>query len=111
MEWVERLHGQLIGLDTAPLIYYIEANPTYLPLVAPFFAALDRRELQAVTSTITLVEVLTRPLRLGDARLAQEYRDILLGSRGLTVVPVSSSVTNEAARLRADTGRRTPDAI
>jgi hypothetical protein len=30
MEWLNKLQGKIIGLDTAPLIYFIEENPTYL---------------------------------------------------------------------------------
>src|SRR2546423_772839 len=59
--WVDDWHGQIVGLDTAPLIYYLEEHPTYLPLVDPFFDALARGDLHAVTSTVTLIEVLTQP--------------------------------------------------
>lgn len=41
MGWVEDLAGSVVGVDTAPFIYYIEANPIYLPRIDPFFAALD----------------------------------------------------------------------
>ena len=34
MGWVDDLLGQLVGLDTAPLIYYLETHPTYQPLKA-----------------------------------------------------------------------------
>jgi hypothetical protein len=30
MEWLTRLQGQVVGLDTAPLIYFIEQNLTYI---------------------------------------------------------------------------------
>ncbi|HVA88316.1 MAG TPA: hypothetical protein VNL71_00595 [Chloroflexota bacterium] len=50
MGWVADLHGQVVGLDTAPLIYYIEAHPSYLPLVDPFFDAVARGLIQVVTS-------------------------------------------------------------
>lgn len=30
MEWLVQLQGQIVGLDTAPLIYFIEENPNYL---------------------------------------------------------------------------------
>jgi hypothetical protein len=30
MEWLNELQGKIIGLDTAPLIYFIEENPSYL---------------------------------------------------------------------------------
>lgn len=42
MGWVDRLYGKIIGLDTAPLIYYMEENPSYLSIVDPFFDAVIR---------------------------------------------------------------------
>jgi hypothetical protein len=30
MEWIADLLGQVVGLDTAPLIYFIEEHPTYI---------------------------------------------------------------------------------
>ena len=78
MGWIERLHGTVVAVDTAPLIYLIEENPSYLSRVRPFFEAVDRGELQVVTSTLTLTEVLVHPLRQGDPELADQYRRILL---------------------------------
>ncbi|MGI8772350.1 MAG: type II toxin-antitoxin system VapC family toxin [Acidobacteriaceae bacterium] len=100
-----------MGLDTAPLIYFIEKHATYLPLVQPFFEAADRGDLQIVTSTLTLTEVLTHPYRHGNDNLAQQYSRILLRARNLRMLAVSSSIAGEAARIRADYGCRTPDAI
>ena len=31
MEWITKLYGTVVGLDTAPLIYFIEKHPIYLP--------------------------------------------------------------------------------
>jgi len=28
MSWVQNLHGTVVGLDTAPFIYFIEKHPT-----------------------------------------------------------------------------------
>jgi hypothetical protein len=33
MGWLATLRGKVVGLDTTPLIYFIEENPTYLVLV------------------------------------------------------------------------------
>ncbi len=30
MEWITQLQGKVVGLDTAPLIYFMEQNPNYL---------------------------------------------------------------------------------
>jgi hypothetical protein len=81
MEWLKAFRGHVVGLDTAPLIYFIEENPAYMPLVRPFFEAADRG-FQIVTSILTLTEVLVHPLRRVDPRLADQYRRILL--RGTT---------------------------
>jgi len=43
--------------------------------------------------------------------LAQQYREILLYTHGLTVQAVTSAIAEEAARLRAAHAFRTPDAI
>lgn len=110
MEWINGLQGQTVGLDTAPLIYFIEENPTYLEAVTLFFEAMDRGEFTVITSTVTLLEVLVHPLRSDNAALAAEYRDILLNSK-LVTVEVSSTIAEQAARLRATHNIRTPDAI
>ncbi|MBO0352207.1 hypothetical protein J0895_24615 [Phormidium pseudopriestleyi FRX01] len=77
MEWINQLQGQLVGLDTAPLIYFIEENPTYINMMDAFFEAMERGEFRVVTSVITLLEVLVYPLRQLDRTLADRYRNIL----------------------------------
>jgi predicted nucleic acid-binding protein len=109
--WVDGLRGQTIALDTAPLIYYIEEHPIYLPLVDPFFDALDSGELRVVTSTMTLLEVLVQPLRRGDDALVRRYRHILLNHSGFEILAVSSRIAEEAARLRAMHKVSPPDAL
>ena len=42
MAWLTRLQGQIVGLDTAPLIYFIEENSIYLERVW-FFITNDTR--------------------------------------------------------------------
>lgn len=111
MEWMIQLRGQVVGLDTAPLIYLIEQNQTYLELVRAFFEAMNRGEFQVVTSTLTLTEVLVHPLRSNNLALATRYRDIILDQENLMLLPVSVEVAEIAAELRATQNLRTPDAI
>lgn len=111
MGWVDELSDQCIGLDTAPLIYYIEEHPTYLPIVDPFFDALANGRVLAVTSTITLVEVLAQPLRQHNTFLVDRYRSLLLATRNLTIHALAPAIAEEAARLRATYTLRTPDAV
>jgi predicted nucleic acid-binding protein len=111
MEWLRKLHGTTVGLDTAPLIYFIEGHPVYLSLVRPFFEAMQRGEMQVVTSTLTLTEVLVHPYRRGDPALARRYSRILLNAPNLKTIAVSPAIADEAARIRAVYGFKTPDSI
>lgn len=111
MEWLDQLQNQFVGLDTAPLIYFIEQNKKYLKLVRAFFLAIERGEFRVVTSTLTLIEVLVYPLRSHDLGLARQYRDILLDQVNLITVDVSTEIAEVAAQMRAAQNLRTPDAI
>lgn len=112
MGWIEELRGNIVGMDTAPLIFFIEENPTYTEIVDPFFEAVERNEFSVVTSVVTLLEVLVHPFQAGDDKLAQKYRDLLFNSQGLMTLPLTPEIAKGAARLRSTYRRiRTPDAI
>ena len=111
MGWVDDLYGKTVGIDTSPFIYLIEEHRVYLDAVSEFFSVVDAGRITAVTSTVTLLEVLVQPFRRGADELASQYQQILLNSRGLSCVEVSSNIAEEAARLRASYNLRTPDAI
>ncbi|WP_445628315.1 type II toxin-antitoxin system VapC family toxin [Nostoc sp. DSM 114167] len=111
MEWLVQLQGQIVGLDTAPLIYFIEENPNYLDVTDAFFEAMFRGDFSVVTSVLTITEVLVYPLRQGNTALAQQYREILFNSQGLTTIEVLPDIAENAAQLRANYNLRTPDAI
>lgn len=80
--------GKAVTFDTAPLIYYLEEHPDYSGLTDELFEAIDRREARGLTSVLTLLEVMVKPLREGkDARdaIANSYRQILNNSANLSL--------------------------
>ncbi len=111
MEWVERLHNKVVGLDSAPLIYFIEDHPVHAERLSAFFEDVARGCVQVVTSVVTLAEVLVRPLQERRMDLVERYKGILLGSKAFDVRPVSAQIAEQAAQLRATYGLRAPDAI
>ncbi len=111
MEWIEAIRGEIVALDTAPLIYFIEENPSYAQIVSPFFKALDQQSFRAVTSTVTLLEVLVIPFRRNQIDLARQYREILLNSKSLTTLSFTPEIAERAARLRAEWNFKAPDAV
>jgi predicted nucleic acid-binding protein len=111
MGWVEDLHGRTVGLDSSPLIYFIERHETYIDVLRPFFQAVDRGQMKVVTSTITLLEVLVHPIRCGDEVLAHKYNDILLTSPNIAILSLTPALAQVAAELRAEYKLKTPDAV
>lgn len=100
-----------VAVDTAIFVYFIEEHPVYGPLVEPLFRAIDAGKLAAVTSAVTLLEVLVVPFRVGDAVLAARYEALLTRSRGLRIVDLSRASLRNAARIRAASRVGTPDAL
>jgi predicted nucleic acid-binding protein len=107
--WLKRLAGETIGLDAAPLIYFVEENPYFLERVRPFFNALERAEFTVVTSTLTIAETLVKPFQHGQVERARVFQDLL--AKYVEIVPVTAKIAETASRLRADYSLRTPDAI
>jgi hypothetical protein len=56
-----QLQGQVIGLDTAPLIYFIEQNEAYLELVRAFFPAMSQGEFQEEKGTGKDIKPISNP--------------------------------------------------
>ena len=100
-----------LGLDTPPIIYFIEAHATYDALVTNIFQRIAAGSLQGLTSVITLTEVLVHPLRQANMVLQQAYRRILMRSPNFHTLPVNIVIAESAADLRARYNLRTPDAI
>ena len=100
-----------VALDTAVFIYFIEEHPTFLPLIGPMFLEVDRGRREAVTSALTLLEVLVVPYRAGNLPLAARYEALLTRSRGVRLVELDRAQLRAAAQLRARYRVRTPDAL
>lgn len=100
-----------IGIDTAPLIYHLEGDDKYLGVTTRLFTWLQAQAVSAVTSTLTLTELLVQPYRMNDpARVSTALAATVLFGH-LEWAPLTLVVADRAARLRADHGLRTPDAI
>ena len=100
-----------IALDTSVFIYQFEANPKYLPLTDSIFAWLESRDSQAVTSTVTMTELLVQPYRDSDRRRVREFYGLLSTYPNLEWIAPNLEIADIAARLRAVHRMRTPDAL
>ncbi len=98
-------------LEAAPFIYFVEANSSYVARMDFVFGRLDAGHMYGFTSSITLTEVLTLPIRVGRIDLQDAYRAILRKNTSVSLVSVNDSIAEQAAVLRAKYNLRTPDAL
>ena len=101
----------VIGLDTAIFIYHFEENPAYLPLTRELLSSIEAGERKGVTSTITLMEIIVKPLALGQIDVARKYEALLANFPNLEIIDLDRDVIRLAAQLRAEYRIRPPDAL
>lgn len=89
-----------IFIDTAPIIYYIEAHPDFGPLAKEVVTAFQSGNLTAYSSVMTLAEVLPKPIESGDEKLARKFADFLKHGRHLTMIEISERIAESAGKLR-----------
>lgn len=113
---VARLHSALrrhavVALDGCIFIYQWEANPTYSPLTDCIFSSVEHGHPAALTSTITITELLVHPYRKGDEDQVDELMELFSTFPNLDWIVPDLEIARDAARIRADHGLRTPDAL
>ncbi len=102
---------RLIALDTGIFIYHLEANVRYLPFTEHIFSWLERPSSKAVTSTITMMELLVQPYRNVDEQLANQFLALLSTFPNLAWVAPCLEIADVAARIRGRHRLTTPDAL
>lgn len=102
---------KIIGLDTAPFIYYIEDVAPYADLLDPVFSLLENQALRAVTSTVTFAEILTKPFADKNFSLADEIKFTLKSFSSLSFASINEKLGEAAALIRARYTIRLPDAM
>lgn len=99
-----------VYVDAQIVIYTVERFPRYVDAVLPLWQASTAGQLEIVTSELSLLEVMVGPMKTGSQHLIDAYQELLTGTE-IGLVPIDTQVLLEAARLRAKTSLRTPDAI
>lgn len=89
-----------IFIDTAPIIYYIEAHPQFGPLIKELVNSFQSGALAVFTSVITIAEVLPKPIRIGQEKLAKEFMDFLRYGKNFTLIDISADIAETAGTLR-----------
>jgi len=108
---VEDLKGKIVGLDTMVFIYHFEENQLYSPLTFSIFESLEKGNFNAVTSILTLLEILVKPKRENNSILTERYKLLFETFPNLQVKSLDENIADIASSLRANYNINVPDAI
>jgi len=65
-------------LDTAPVVYFVEENPDFLPIVRIIFDRIENAALMGSVGPVTLAECLVMPYRTGDVNGQRGFTELLI---------------------------------
>jgi predicted nucleic acid-binding protein len=97
-------------LDANCFIYSVEKIEPYYTLLEPMWVAAQRKQFEIVSSELTLLETLTKPMRENDVILENLFR-ALLNAKEVCLISTTTEIWEQATRLRAKSRLKTPDAI
>ena len=95
--------------DTNLFVYLIEDRGERAERVAALRRWMIEREDELLTSTLTLGEILVKPVETGDEELMRRYEHAI--GAGATVLPFDDGAARRFAEIRRDRSIRPPDAI
>lgn len=105
------LQGGRIYLDTNVWIYAVESYPAFIQELTLLFQNVDQGNYIAITSELSLAEVLVKPLQEQNQARQQAYKQAIVNRKNVFVVPVLRELLIDAAQVRAGTSLKLPDAI
>ena len=109
---VERLgQHEVIGIDTPVFIYSVENHPRYAALAQTIIDHVEAGESRGVSSAVTVMEVIVRPLREQQLAIALKYELAIESIENLRLMPILLSDAWRAGVLRASNFLRPVDAL
>ena len=102
-------HGP-VYLDANGFIYSVERVEPYRTLLEPMWQQARAGDFNVASSDITVLETLVKPLREGDQVIEMLLRS-MFDAHEVSLIPATRELWEDAARIRADTGLKAPDAL
>lgn len=103
--------GRRVYLDTNIIIYAVEGYEAHAARIKHVLQGMTKGTLTAVTSDLSLAEVLVKPERDRNQKLEEVYRQFLLPTESFRNCAVSREILEAAAGIRANSALKLPDAI
>jgi hypothetical protein len=77
----------------------LEGYPDFQARITILLEAMDHQEIEALTSELTLAEVLVKPFRERNVAWQRTYQEVLQPSVNLRLLPVSRAIVIAAPRF------------
>lgn len=104
--------GESLLVDSSAILAYLDGTERISGVAAAVFDAfIATGRNPAVMSAVSATEALVRPLRARSTSAASTVEAFLRSFSNLSIEPVTFEIAREAARIRAATAIRTPDAL
>lgn len=100
---------KLVALDSNVFIYYFEENPQFGEYSKKIFDALNANTLNGITSTVSLIELLSKK-NLPES-IAKQLEIDFFEIPHMAILEVDCAVATTAAKIRRKYGFRIPDSI
>jgi predicted nucleic acid-binding protein len=102
--------GDAFYLDSDVVIFSVERIEPYYQLLSPLWSAAAQGDVRLIGSELLLLETTIKPIREANVILLNAFRRLLTNT-SLELLPITRSVLERAAQLRAASNVATPDAI
>jgi predicted nucleic acid-binding protein len=94
----------IVYVDAGVLALHLAGDERYLPLTRAVLGGLRDGEFTGFTSAISLYQLLVEPYRSGHEKVAAQVEVLVAGLPGLEMVPVSPTISRQAAQVKAQIG-------
>lgn len=105
------LREKRVYLDTNVFIYLLEGTPEYQTVMKELLRGLEEMTFEALTSTLTLTEILPPMVRNGDKKALAAAIEFIRDSGSFRLIDIDDEVGIQAGFLRGQTKMKTPDAL
>ncbi|MCG3130624.1 MAG: hypothetical protein FLDDKLPJ_01390 [Phycisphaerae bacterium] len=100
-----------VYVDANMVIYAVEKVAPYSEMLEPLWQKTAAGALSVLSSELVVCETLIKPIRDGKPNLEALFRNFLMNSHEFRLLPITLGILERAARIRAENGLKTPDAI
>jgi Predicted nucleic acid-binding protein, contains PIN domain len=102
---------QNIMLDTNAIIYFLDGTPNLIDLMLALFELVEQGRLKVTLSVINEAELLVKPYRENNIAAIEALNFFLEEFPNLKINLLNREISRQAAKIRAESGLRLPDAM